>query len=79
MTYYEVHKLSRDGFSISYISKLLVLNWRMVKKLLSIEDDRNYEAYLQGGSDKDKILEPYESFVKSRLEQYLQCSDARLA
>jgi hypothetical protein len=78
MTYYEVHKLSRDGFSISYISKLLVLNWRTVKKLLSIEDDRNYEAYLQGSSDKDKILEPYESFVKSRLEQYLDTSSAQM-
>ena len=78
MTYYEVHKLSRDGFSISYISKLLVLNWRTVKKLLSIEDDRNYEAYLQSSSDKDKILEPYESFVKSRLEQYLDTSSAQM-
>lgn len=28
---------------------------RTVKKLLSIEDDRNYEAYLQNSSDKDKI------------------------
>lgn len=78
MTYYEVHKLSRDGFFISYISKLLVLNWRTVKELLSIEDDRNYEAYLQSSSDKDKILEPYESFVKARLEQYLDTSSAQM-
>ncbi len=78
MTYYEVHKMSRDGFSITYISQYLGLNWRTVKKLLAIEDDRNYEKYLQTCSDKSKTLEPYESFVKSKLELHPDTSCAQM-
>jgi hypothetical protein len=55
MTYHEVHQLSRNGFSITYISNVLGLNWRTVKRLLSIEDDRDYERYLQSCSDKSRV------------------------
>jgi transposase len=78
MTYHEVHQLSRNGFSISYISTLLGLNWRTVKRLLAIEDDRDYEQYLQSCSDKNRVLEPYESFVKGRLELYRDTSTAQM-
>ena len=78
MIYHQVHQLSRDGFSISYISKFFGLNWRTVKRLLSIEDDRDYEKYLQSCSIKNKVLEPYESFVKSRLELYRDTSSAQM-
>jgi hypothetical protein len=78
MIYHQVHQLSRDGFSISYISKFLGLNWRTVKRLLSVEDDRDYEKYLQTCSIKNKVLEPYESFVKSRLELYRDTSSAQM-
>jgi hypothetical protein len=76
--YHQVHQLSRDGFSISYISKFFGLNWRTVKRLLSIEDDRDYEKYLQSCSIKNKVLEPYESFVKSRLELYRDTYSAQM-
>jgi hypothetical protein len=78
MTYHEVHRLYRSGFSISYISKFLGLNWRTIKKLLSIEDDRNYEQYLQTYSDKNKVLEAYEPFIKSKLEKYRDTSSAQM-
>jgi hypothetical protein len=78
MTYHEVHRLYRSGFSISYISKFLGLNWRTIKKLLSIEDDRNYEQYLQTYSDKNKVLERYEAFIKSKLEKYRDTSSAQM-
>jgi hypothetical protein len=55
----------------------LGLNWRTVKRLLSIEDDHDYEQYLQSCSIKNKVLEPYESFVKSRLELYRDTSSAQ--
>ena len=78
MIYHEVHKLSRNGFSVSYISKFLGLNWRTVKRLLSIEDDRVYEQYLISCSNKDKILELYEGFVKSKLDIYKDTSSAQM-
>jgi hypothetical protein len=78
MTYHEVHQLSREGFSISYISKHLSMNWRTVKRLISIEDDRVYEKYLSQCYNKNMLLEPYEVFVKSKLEQYLDTSSAQM-
>lgn len=78
MIYHEVHQLSRSGFSARAISVQLGLNWRTVKRLLAIEDDRQYEQYLQSLSDKNRVLEPYESFVKSRLELYRDTSAAQM-
>jgi transposase len=78
MIYHEVHQLARDGFSIRYISSHLELNWRTVKRLLDIKDDREYEQYLRAVSDKHRRLEPYESFVKSRLELYRDTSAAQM-
>jgi len=78
MTYHEVHQLSRNGFSISYISKHLGLNWRTVRKLLAVEDDRDYEKYLENYRCKNKILQPYETFVRSKLEQYPDTSSAQM-
>jgi transposase len=76
--YQQVHQLSRSGFSARAISTQLGLNWRTVKRLLCIEDDRQYEQYLQSVSDKHRVLEPYESFVKSRLELYRDTSAAQM-
>jgi hypothetical protein len=78
MIYHEVHQLSRNGFSIRYISNHLSLNWRTVKRLLDIKNDREYEQYLRAVSDKHRLLEPYESFVKSRLELYRDTSAAQM-
>lgn len=78
MTYHEVHKLSRQGFSIRKISGLLGLNWRTVKRMLAIEDDRDYERYLQSCNDKDKILDRYEDFVRKKLEQFTDTSAAQM-
>ena len=78
MTYREVHQLSRNGFSVRAISAQLDLNWRTVKRLLDIQDDRYYEQYLQAASDKHRLLEPYESFVKARLELYRDTSAAQM-
>jgi len=78
MTYHQVHQMSRQGFSISYISKFFGLNWRTVRQLLCVEDDRDYERLLQEASDRSKVLKPYESFVKSKLEQYRDTSSAQM-
>lgn len=78
MTYYEVHKLSRSGLSIRKISELLELNWRTVKRLLSFEDDRDYQHYLQTFSQKEKLLEPYTDFVRNNLKQFRDTSAAQM-
>jgi hypothetical protein len=78
MTYHEAHKLSREGFSVSYISTHLGLNWRTTKRLLSIPDDRQYEQCLQQHTIKECLLDRYEGFVKSKLEAYPDTSSAQM-
>lgn len=78
MIYHQVHEFSRQGFSIRKISELLAMNWRTVKRLLTIEDDRDYERYLSSCNDKDKILGPYEDFVRRKLEQFADTSAAQM-
>ena len=69
MTYHTVHQLHRDAFSISFISKYLVMDWRTVKKYLSMTE-HEYEQFLESQSERKKGLEDYEGFVKSRLAKY---------
>ena len=77
MTYHLVHQLHREGFSIAYISKHFVLDWRTVKKYLRLSE-AEYEAFLLTQSERKKELEPYEGFVKSRLSTYPETSAAQL-
>ena len=77
MTYHTVHQLHRDGLSISRISKELVLDWRTVKKYLSMTES-DYEQFLQNQSERKKDLEPYEGFAKARLTKYPETSAAQM-
>ena len=77
MTYHSVHQLHREGLSISRISKELVLDWRTVKKYLSMTESE-YEQFLQHQSERKKDLEPYEGFVKARLTKYPETSAAQM-
>ena len=77
MTYHLVHQLHRDGFSISYISKYFVLDWRTVKRYLTMTE-AEYEAFLLTQSERKKGLEPYEGFIKSRLSKYPETSAAQM-
>jgi hypothetical protein len=75
--YYEVHKMSREGHSVSYIADYLGINWRSVKKLLSM-DDRAYEQYMQSQTTRCKELSQYENFVKIKLTQFPGTSAAQV-
>lgn len=77
MTYYEIHRMSLEGHSISQISNHLVLNWRTVKKYLSMSE-QEYEEFLIKSSEKKKLLSPYEDFVRSKLEIYRDTPAAQM-
>ena len=67
--YHEIHRLHREGFSISYIADYLVINWRTVKKYLSM-DESQYETFIEQQTSRKKELEPYEHFVKVKLDAF---------
>jgi len=77
MMYHEIHKLRREGHSVSYIADHLVINWRTVKKMLSM-DQREYEMYLSTQLNRPKELAAYESFVKIKLDRFPATSASQM-
>lgn len=77
MVYFEIHRLYRDGFSIRQISKELVINRRTVGRYLSMSE-QEFEQITVSQSDRNKVLSPYESFVKSRLEKFGDTPSAQM-
>jgi len=69
--------MSLEGHSVSQISNHLVLNWRTVKKYLSM-NEQQYEDFLIKGSQKKRLLSPYEDFVRSKLEIYRDTPAAQM-
>ena len=75
--YHQIHKMDRDGFSLSKISRELVMDRRTVKFYLSMNESQ-YEQFLCVQSEKKKELGPYEEFVKCKLETYQETSAAQM-
>ena len=77
MMYHEIHKLNREGLSVSQICRTLVLNWRTVKNMLSI-NEREFDRFMEKQSYRKKSLLPFETFIKERLVQYPDTSAAQM-
>jgi len=69
MMYHEIHRMSREGFSITRISQEFVINWRTVKNYLAMSE-QEYERFIDRHSERKKELQPYEGFVLSKLQKY---------
>ena len=75
--YYEIKRMYLEGRSISKISQDLGCNRRTVKKYLEM-DDGEFEAFLKNQSVRQKVLLPYQDFVKNRLTLYRDTSAAQM-
>lgn len=73
--FHEIHKLKREGFSDAWIARHLVLNRRTVKKYLNMSE-KEFLSFKGNPHRRKKHLEPYEDFVRMRLEE---CPDASAA
>jgi len=73
--YHEVHKQQREGLKPSQIARELGVDRRTVKKYLSMSEDE-YLTFIDSQLIRNKVLAPYENFVRTRLEQ---CADASAA
>ena len=77
MTYYEIHRLFREEYTISQISRELVLNRRTVRSYLAMNESE-YEQFINNQSDRKKDLLTFEEFVKNRLEQFQDTSASQM-
>jgi len=75
--YYEIHRLKREGFKPTKIGRHLVLDYRTVKKYLAMNEEQ-YLEFVHNQSDRKKLLDTYEDFVKTRLEQFQDASSAQV-
>ncbi len=73
--YHEIHHQHREGYKPGQISRYLVLDIRTVKKYLAMSEEE-YLDFLDRQSHRNKVLAPYEDFIKARLEA---CQDASAA
>jgi transposase len=73
--YHEIHNRKRAGYRAAQISRDLGLDKRTVRKYLSMSEEE-YLDFINNQKNREKLLEPYEDFVKTRLES---CEDASTA
>jgi len=75
--YHEIHRLRRLGFSIARIARYFVINPRTVNRYLKMSED-DFERCLINLSERKKILDSYETFVKERLSEFPDTSAAQI-
>jgi transposase len=75
--YHEIHRMNREGFSDSRISRQLVVNRHTVKRYLSMSED-DYNLFLERQSNRKKELHPYQEFVREKLSIYPDTSAAQM-
>jgi transposase len=75
--YYEVQRLIREGLSFIAISKALGMDRRTVKRY-SRMSEADYASFLGSKEIRDKLLTPYESFVRDKLTAHPAVSAAQM-
>jgi transposase len=73
--YYEIHKRHWEGMKVSQIARDLGKDRRTIRKLLAMSKD-DYLEHIEKQLYRQRILDPYEDFVRARLEM---CEDASAA
>jgi len=75
--YHQIQKMHRDGWSKSRISEFLSLDWRTVSKYIKMSEDE-FLAFIEAQSNRQKLLAPFEGFVKIKLEKYPDTTAAQM-
>lgn len=75
--YHQIHQMRRNGWKISRIASFLVINRRTVSKYLAMTE-QEFLDYQDDIRARKSELDPYEGFVKIKLEQYPDTSAAQM-
>lgn len=75
--YHEVQRLIREGLSHAAIGRALVMDRRTVTRYARMSE-ADYTSFLQGKEIRDKMLTPYESFVRDKLIAHPAVSAAQM-
>ena len=75
--YHQIHQMRRNGWKISRIASFLVINRRTVSKYLAMTE-QEFLDYQDEIRARKSELDPYEGFVKIKLEKYPDTSAAQM-
>jgi len=75
--YHEIQRMNREGFSISRISRIVLLDWRTVKHYLSMSEV-DFDVFISGQPERKKELQLCEGFVHGKLKLYPDTSAAQM-
>jgi len=77
MMYHLIQQMDHEGHSITKIAETFGINWRTVKRFLSMTE-QEYVYELENGQIRKRSLEPYERFIKDKLTTFGDTSAAQL-
>lgn len=77
LMYHQVQQLFSEGYSIARISSITGLHWRTVDKYVGMSQ-QEFERLQESQWDRKKLLQPYEQFVRGKLELYRDTSAAQM-
>jgi transposase len=77
MMYHLVKQMDYEGHSITSIAEHFGINWRTVKRMLSMSE-QEFTQRLENGRLRKRSLDAYESFIKDKLIIYPDTSSAQL-
>ena len=75
--YHEVHKQRREGLNAAQISRKLGLDKRTIRKYLGMSEEE-YLDFIHNQTNREKLLVPYEEFIKIKLESCPEASAAQV-
>lgn len=75
--YHEIHRLQREGFTSAWIGRELALDRKTVKKYLAMSEQEFLELK-HNQLTRKKLLDPYEDYVRTRLEDFPEASAAQV-
>ena len=75
--YHEVHKQRREGLKPAQISRKLGLDRRTIRKYLGMSEEE-YLDFIHNQTNREKLLVPYEEFIKIKLESCPEASAAQV-
>ena len=77
MIYHEIHRMKREGYSISKISRTTSFNRRTVRSYLTMSEVQ-FDQFMEHQTERRKDLFAYEDYIKLRLEKYTDTSAAQM-
>jgi len=75
--YHEIHRQHREGLKAAQISRKLGLDRRTIRKYLAMSEEE-YLDFINKHARREKLLVPYEEFIRTRLEACPEASTAQV-